>query len=186
VPSRSLAHPEPPLEDGVVRLRALRLDDAALYAAAFVDDPQLGFLAGEDPDPDEAAVRRRIVEDGPEYAVAGQGIEFAVAACDDDRFLGSAILFHLDWRHLRGEIGFWLVPAARGRGVAARAVDLLVGWAFGTLELQRLWLETYPDNVATRRVAERAGFVEEGLLRSHARERGRRMSLVVYGRLSEP
>jgi RimJ/RimL family protein N-acetyltransferase len=165
-----------------VRLRALTVEDAAAYAAAFVDDPQLGFLAGEKTDPDEEEVRRRVVE-GAENAATRTSIELALVSSDDGTFLGSPYLFHVDRHHARGEIGFWLAPNARGRGYATRGFELLVGWAFGSLGLERLWLETYPENAAMRRLAERAGFVEEGVLRSHAWERGQRMSLVVYGLL---
>ena len=41
---------------------------------------------------------------------------------DADGFAGAATLHALDWRHRRGEVGFWLVPHARGRGLARRAV----------------------------------------------------------------
>jgi hypothetical protein len=51
-------------------------------------------------------------------------------------------------------------------------VTLLAGWAFGELALARLWLVIEPENVASRRVAERCGFVREGRLRSHFEDRG--------------
>lgn len=61
-----------------------------------------------------------------------------------------------------GEIGYWVAPEARGRGLAARAVGLLADWAFATLGLRRLELVTYEGNAPSRRVAERCGFVLEG------------------------
>jgi RimJ/RimL family protein N-acetyltransferase len=45
------------LDDGVVALRPLRTEDAAPYAAAFREDPQLGHLLGVEQDPDESATR---------------------------------------------------------------------------------------------------------------------------------
>jgi len=179
-----LSPPDPPLDDGVVRLRALRADDAAPYAAAFRDDTELGLLAGVPEDPDEDAARRRILETGPEHAARGSAIELAIAASEDDRFLGAALLWHVDWEALRGEIGMWMAAGDRSSGVGSRALALLVEWAFDAYGLHRIHLETFPENAAARRVAEHVGFVHEGVLREHAVERGRRVSIAVYGLLA--
>ena len=71
------------------------------------------------------------------------------------------MLHTLAWRHRRAEIGYWLVPAARGRGVGRTAVSLLVEWAFDELELERIEITTTPDN------GRRAG--ARRLARLHAR-----------------
>ncbi len=63
-------------------------------------------------------------------------------------------------------VGFWLRPEARGRGAATIAVQLIARWAFDELGVQRLELTTAPENVASQRVAERAGFTREGVLRA--------------------
>lgn len=56
------------------------------------------------------------------------------------------------------EVGYWTAAAARGRGVASRAVDALSEWAFAVHGLDRLELRHQVDNVASCRVAQRAGF----------------------------
>lgn len=63
-------------------------------------------------------------------------------------------------------IGYWLRPEARGRGAATIAVQLVARWLFDELGVQRLELTTAPENVASQRVAERAGFTREGVLRA--------------------
>ena len=55
---------------------------------------------------------------------------------------------------------------ARKRGLSTRAVQLLSRWALRELDVERLALHTHPENVASQHVAERAGFVREGTLRS--------------------
>jgi RimJ/RimL family protein N-acetyltransferase len=67
----------------------------------------------------------------------------------------------------RGHIGYWIGASTRGRGVCTRALRLLSGWAFDELGLRRLELVTDPDNAASQRVAEKAGFRREGVLRSY-------------------
>jgi len=61
-----------------------------------------------------------------------------------------------------GSIGYWVGPWARGRDVATQALRLLAGWALDAGGVRRLELVTHPDNVASQRVAEKAGFTREG------------------------
>lgn len=86
-------------------------------------------------------------------------------ADDADRGLGVITLhFSANDPTLAG-VGYWLRPEGRGRGAATAAVRLLAGWAFEALSIQRLHLTTAIDNLASQRVAERAGFTLEGRLR---------------------
>jgi RimJ/RimL family protein N-acetyltransferase len=62
------------------------------------------------------------------------------------------------------EVGYWLLAAARGRGIGRRAVSLLCDWALGTAGMDRLQITTLPGNVASEHVAERCGFRREGTL----------------------
>jgi RimJ/RimL family protein N-acetyltransferase len=81
-------------------------------------------------------------------------------------------------------IGYWLRAEARGRGAATVAVQLVARWAFDALGVRRLELTTAPDNVASQRVAERAGFTREGLLRGLvATEDNRRRDDVMFSLL---
>jgi RimJ/RimL family protein N-acetyltransferase len=77
-------------------------------------------------------------------------------------------------------VGYWLRPEARGRGAATVAVQLIALWAFNELGVQRLELTTAPENVASQRVAERAGFSREGVLRGlvATKDNGRRDSVM--------
>jgi RimJ/RimL family protein N-acetyltransferase len=60
------------------------------------------------------------------------------------------------------QIGYWLTPKARGRGIATRAVELLTNWLF-TLGAGRVFLTVVDDNPASMRVAQRAGFRMDGV-----------------------
>jgi RimJ/RimL family protein N-acetyltransferase len=72
---------------------------------------------------------------------------------------------------------------ARGRGVASRAVALLARFAFDQLGAARVQLLTESDNVASQRVAEKAGFTREGTLRSFLDFKGRRRDAVMFSLL---
>jgi RimJ/RimL family protein N-acetyltransferase len=55
-------------------------------------------------------------------------------------------------------VGYWIAPGARGRGLATEALRAVVDWIRTAHGVHRLWLATHPDNVASQRVAEKAGF----------------------------
>jgi [ribosomal protein S5]-alanine N-acetyltransferase len=177
--------PRPPRLEapGGVVLRPLRGRDAGPFAAAFRADPGLAAAIGAEADPTPALVRRLIA--GQAIARArGARVDLAIAV-PDAAFAGSAGLHGFAWAQRRAEVGIWLVPAARGRGVGAAALDRLAQWALGELGLQSLQLTTTPENRAARALAARAGFAETGLLRADP-ERGRRVDLVLHARLAVP
>ncbi len=72
---------------------------------------------------------------------------------------------------------------ARGRGAATHALALLAQWTLRTLELARITLTADVENTASQRVAERCGFVREGVLRSYEQQHGRDHDLVMYSLL---
>ncbi|MFD7157622.1 GNAT family N-acetyltransferase [Kribbella sp. NPDC059898] len=73
------------------------------------------------------------------------------------------------------EVGYWTAPAARGRGVAPAAVRAICRWAFAERDLDLIEWRAEVGNVASRRVAEKAGFVLEGQLRKRLVHRGERV-----------
>jgi RimJ/RimL family protein N-acetyltransferase len=99
--------------------------------------------------------------------------------------LGFAAIVQLDLEAREGEIGYLVAPAARGRGVAQRAVSLLTDWGFDEIGLLRLELRIDVDNGASERVAERAGYRLDGILRSKHFKEGQRAHLGVWSRLRD-
>ena len=80
------------------------------------------------------------------------------------------------------ELGYLVTPAARGRGVGTVAVHALTEWAFDK-GMQRLELLISVDNVASKRVAQRCGYVLEGVLRSTYLKQGLREDIEMWSRL---
>ncbi len=115
----------------------------------------------------------------------GTGASFAICdATRPDPCLGQ-VFVERD-AHARGSVGYWLLEDGRGKGHAARAVRLLASWALSAMRLGRLQLHTDPENVASQRVAERAGFRREGVLRAYnPRRDGTRADAVVYSLLPQ-
>jgi RimJ/RimL family protein N-acetyltransferase len=106
----------------------------------------------------------------------GQRAEFLATETATGRRLGRV---GLGLRTGSAEIGYWLDPAARQRGVATHAVRALCGWAFAKLDLEIIEWRTEVGNIASRRVAEKAGFLIEATLRKRQVHRGMRVDVWV-------
>ena len=160
------------LTDGVVLLRPLEPADAAPFAAAFRDDPTLAARIGKPraPTVDEAREQIEARQELPGYAIEEIG---------GLRFAGNCGIYRHDFTHRRGEVGIWLVPAARGRGLSSRALRLLVSHCVGEIGFDRVEMTTEDDNLAMRGLASSIGFVEEGVMRERDFEHGRRVNIVM-------
>ena len=108
---------------------------------------------------------------------------FWISGAADGAFLGFAAIVDLDLGAREGEIGYMVAPAARGRGASVRAVDLLSRWGFDELGLERLELRIDVTNTASERVAERAGYRRDGVLRNIHFQEGLRSDTGVWSRL---
>jgi RimJ/RimL family protein N-acetyltransferase len=100
------------------------------------------------------------------------------------RFLGLAVAPRIDRTGREVELGYTVAPDARGRGVATEALRLLTGWAFDELDAVRLELLISVANDASKRVANRCGYVREGVLRSLYVKPGVREDTEIWSRLS--
>jgi len=84
---------------------------------------------------------------------------------DEGRLVGATGLHRLDWELRRFEIGYWRRAGLQGLGIVSEAVRALGRMAFDRLDARRVEIRMDAENAASRRVAERAGFTFEGLLR---------------------
>jgi RimJ/RimL family protein N-acetyltransferase len=91
------------------------------------------------------------------------GAFFAITKTDTGEVLGSISFGHIDWAFASAEAGYWVARDARGEGVATRALASLVGWGRRELRLVEVRLRVLAGNVASQRVAERAGFEATGV-----------------------
>ena len=98
-------------------------------------------------------------------------------------FLGLALAPRIEREARTAELGYVVAPAARGRGVATEALQRLTEWAFG-LGMLRLELLISVENGASKRVAERCGYVCEGVLRSLHVKQGVHEDTEIWSRLA--
>src|SRR5690348_15274318 len=101
------------------------------------------------------------------------------------RIVGSISLFHADWEIRSAEIGYGVRGDERGKGYATEALAAVARWALTAGGIQRAWLTANTDNVASCRVAEKAGFHREGTLRRAGLEDDGLHDLAVFSLLND-
>ena len=162
-------------------MRSWRVEDVPAVAAACQDDEIARWLALV-PQPYTEEHARFYVEECIQADEDRRA--FAITDASTGDVVGS-----IDMRINRlqtGHVGYWVAARARGRGVAADALRALSRWALESLGLGRVELVTDPENIASQRVAERAGFQREAVLRSILLNRdGSRRDGVMFSLLPE-
>ena len=98
---------------------------------------------------------------------------------------GWITLREVNREHRRGDIGYTIGEAFRGRGIASAAVQALLTIAFEGVDLDRLGAVAVVENAASRRVLERAGFRLEGIARAYLVIDGHRIDHACYGLLRD-
>jgi len=174
--------PEEILGDGVL-LRAPLERDADDIVAACSDPAVVRFITAV-PVPYRRVDALEWITDGSARSRQAGGANFVVADPGSGRLLGATSLHNVNHARSSGEVGYWVAPWGRGRGVATAATRALTAWAFAR-GMYRLELLTEPENWPSQRVAIKAGYVREGVRRAAGNRRdGGRNDFVAWTRLA--
>ena len=114
----------------------------------------------------------------------GDGVLLGVWEAGAERLSGQTMLFNFDWDERTAELGFWVAPWARGRGLSEPALRLTLGFAFDHLGIERVYGLTAIDNVAAERAMVGAGLQREGVLRGVLKSSAGRLDQVCFGILA--
>ena len=178
--------PDPPLSDGVVTLRPWHEDDVDALVACLDGEQEIARWLDAIPQPYRETEARSWLEHSSSAWQEGTSAPFAVTDATTSELVGSVGFGWVGERDQQvGEIGYWMRREARGRGLTTRAVRLVSKWALTELGWERLQLRADEENLPSQRVAEKAGFTREGVLRSvhfNARQ-DRRVDFVMFSLL---
>lgn len=174
----------PTLEAEGLQLRPWRQEDAGRVVEGCSDATTQWWL-GQLPSPYTLRDALEWFEASTERRATGQAVNWAVVdPARPDRPLGSVGFFD----HTPGvevEVGYWVHPEARGRGVARRATRGVTRYAFDTLGVRRVKACAAVENVASRRVLEGSGMRFTGIERLGANVRAGRVDMALYDVLAE-
>jgi RimJ/RimL family protein N-acetyltransferase len=155
---------EQPLLDERVGLRLAAERDIPEILIAHQDDPGLYARLGLERPPSGAELGRQM-ELAEREREGGLRVRLTVIEPGSDDCRGRISVHSIDWESRRAELGMWLAPQARGRGLAPAALRLAARWLFEECNLEWVELLTEPDNEPMLRAARAAGFVEQGMKR---------------------
>jgi RimJ/RimL family protein N-acetyltransferase len=174
-----LSVPANGIRSGEIVLRFPSVDDVDQILPAFTD-PELRE-AGNLPAFDREGLLASIQE-LPALAERGRLLALAAVEAESGGVVGGGTLHHLDSERKIVEIGYFVLPHARRRGFATTIARLLSVHAF-TLGIERVAAYVNVGNTASERVAERAGFTREGVVRSMPKPDGRRVDKTLFSLL---
>ena len=179
----SASAPDPPLTDGVVTLRLWGEEGDVEAIVAACNDRAIAEFLDMIPSPYTDGDARDYIERTRQGWAEGKTSNFAVLV--DGAAMGSIGVHWLEPDQGLAEVGYWVAPEARGQGICTRAVRLVSGWVFERPGMERLQLRADEQNAASCKVAEKAGFTREGILRSsrYNPRLARRINFVMYSLL---
>lgn len=169
------------LTDGNILVRSLRMDDAQRLFEAVRESirevsPWLPWChenyAIEET---RAFLSSRVDPQSPEEAYS-----FGIFDRSSERFLGGVGINFINRVHQVGNLGYWVRTSATGRGVATRGTRLVARFGFEQLGLHRIEILAAVPNIASQRVAEKAGALREGVLRKRLLIHGQSHDAVLF------
>jgi RimJ/RimL family protein N-acetyltransferase len=171
-----------PLSDGRVALRYAEERDIPEILIAHQDDPEMYARLGLERPPSAAELGRQM-EEAPGERASGLMARLTILEGPSDECRGRILVHEVDWSHARAELGVWVTPRARGRGLASAAIALAARWLLDDRGFARVQVLTEADNKPMLDAARSAGFVEEGVLRSYSVGRRSRHDMVALSLL---
>lgn len=172
--------PRPTLTTARLVLRPFTLDDApAVQRLAADREVALNTLLIPHPYPEGAAVDWIDGHDD-----TSDNHIFAIAPRDGGEAMG-AIGLHVDRKHERAEIGYWLGVPFWGCGYVTEAAAAVVEYAFDKLAMNRVFAFHFARNAASGRVLQKIGMRREGTLRQHLVKWGEHVDVDYYGVVRE-
>lgn len=171
-------HEFPTLETERLVLRELREDDLAQAHRLFSDSEVMRYV-GKQPHASLLETQDSIRRNRDLFR-SRQGISWALTRRGADQFIGSCGHWRLLKPHFRTEIGYDLLPEHWGLGLMTEALVAILGFGFTRMGLHSVEAQIDPPNLRSRRVLERLGFQQDGLLRENYFFAGRFTDTAVF------
>jgi ribosomal-protein-alanine N-acetyltransferase len=116
-------------------------------------------------------------------AAIGDGISWAINLKGDPTFIGTISFHRLIKENYRAEIGYMLHPAHHGKAIMDEAIRAAVDFGFNTIGLHSIEAHVNPENIASRKLLERNGFVQEAYFKENHYWQGKFWDTVIYSRV---
>ena len=153
----------PELETHRLRLRLPTLEDSPAILDFHSDEQTLEYWGHElisDLSQAEDIIRTNL-----EWVESGSCLHWSIEYRSSGEVIGACTLFKIDEQNRHAEVGYILNREYWGRGLASEALEAMIEYAFGTMDMHRLEADTDPRNVASLALLAKFGFIKEGFFR---------------------
>lgn len=155
-------------------------DAEAIFASR--GDPEVMAFYGKEPHQTVEESEQLIAWYRQEFA-EGLSIRWGIARRDDNKIIGTCGFHHFSFENRRGEIGYELIKPYWGRGVMLETLRQIIPFGFNSFDLNRIQAFVEPPNTRSRRLLQKLGFTEEGILREYEFSLGKPCDLVLLALL---
>ena len=115
----------------------------------------------------------------------GTGIWWAICSLNNRNFYGAGGLYYLNKKHMKAELGCWLIPEYWGKGMMTEVVPLLVEYGFSKMGLHRIEGFVETENINCKKAMQKLQFDHEGTMKDCEIKNGRFISLDIYARVKQ-
>jgi ribosomal-protein-serine acetyltransferase len=121
-----------------------------------------------------------------QQAEAKENFCFVIENIENHELVGAVFLKSFDWSVPKCELGYFVDYKSEGKGIISKALKQIINYCFSVLRLNKLFLRTAIDNTGSKKVAEKNGFIKEGILRKDfMTENGELIDVIYYGLVKE-
>jgi [ribosomal protein S5]-alanine N-acetyltransferase len=175
-------HPFPVLQTPRLVLRRITLQDAEALYEMRRDKEMMQHIAR----PLASCIEdvHRLIEVMETGTVGNNTISWAITLQTEDKLIGTIGFVRMKKEDFRGEIGYMLAGVHQGKGLMSEAVQAVVQYGFTITGFHSIEAVIAPQNTASARVLQKAGFVQEALFRENLFFEGKFLDSAVYSLLA--
>ena len=172
------------VETSRLLLRPLQQTDILeIHQAASKRDIADTMISVPHPYPEDEALR--FVEMQQDLMQKCKSLTFAIVDRERDTFAGIVSIRDVEEEHAVAELSFWVATEGQGKGYMSEALPGVLDLAFGHLGLNRICAYHMARNIASGRVLEKCGLMQEGFLRQRVKKWGKYEDVVIRAMLKE-
>lgn len=171
-----------PLETDRLQLRKVKDEDLAFIHHGLSNETVTQYMLIHYPTPE--AAKKQLLYYNDQYT-SGNGCYWVLELKSTQAPIGVIGITNINRAHLRGELGYWLLPEFQQKGYTTEAAQKVLSFCFTTLKLNRVEADTETENLRSIGVLEKLGFLKEGVFRKYEINKGRFIDLARYSLLKE-
>jgi [ribosomal protein S5]-alanine N-acetyltransferase len=168
----------PVLQTKRLQLRQFVLADAQAFFELLTHEKYQRFLDRSQP-LDIEEVRTKIQTKLTEFD-NNEAISWVLSPIKSDAFLGTISFWRIDKAHFRAEIGYGIHPYFQQQGYMSEAIDAVVNYGFEQMNIHSIEANVNPANIASCRLLEKHGFIQEAYFRENFYFNGKFLDSVIY------